>query len=328
MIVEFMRKKSFEGGAGTFQGILEDYLKNKSFNITYFGDKIFPDICFVVSGTKHIAHLIYLKYKGVKIVQRLDGFNWRFNKKYDSYPILFKMYLQNFTMNFIRKFLANEVIYQRAFVKKSWNERFGPTKKNSTIILNSAGQTFFQQSNDLKVEKYIITCVEGHIQNDNITKNILSELNESVNRNNKIERIEIYGKIKDARFVEIFKNIEFFGHINRDTVPEIYKKKKRIFFCLEINPPCPNSLIEAIASQIPCLGFDTGSFNEIVSDAGISIPFNGNPWKDENFKYSEIIPSINKIIKSYNKFSSNAFLRRQSFISSKMCDSYLKIINA
>ena len=170
MIIEFMRKKSFEGGAGTFQGILENYLKKKSYRLTYFGDKIFPDICFVVSGTRHIAHLIYLKYKGVKIIQRLDGFNWRFNKQYDSYSKLFKMYLQNFNMNFIRKFLANEVIYQSAFVKKSWNERFGSTKKNNTIILNSAGQTFFQKSNDLQGEKYIITCVEGHIQNDNITK--------------------------------------------------------------------------------------------------------------------------------------------------------------
>ena len=119
MIIEFMRKKSFEGGAGTFQGILENYLKKKSYRITYFGDKVFPDICFVVSGTRHIAHLIYLKYKGVKIVQRLDGFNWRFNKQYDSYPKLIKMYLQNLNMNFIRKFLANEVIYQSAFVKKN-----------------------------------------------------------------------------------------------------------------------------------------------------------------------------------------------------------------
>ena len=40
MIVEFIRKKSFEGGAGTFQGIFEEFLKSKSHKLVYFGQNV------------------------------------------------------------------------------------------------------------------------------------------------------------------------------------------------------------------------------------------------------------------------------------------------
>ena len=69
----------------------------------------------------------------------------------------------------------------------------------------------------------------------------------------------------------LFQNISFQGHIPREKVKEILSNNKRIFFLLELNPPCPNSLIEAISVGLPCIGFDTGSFKELLGGAGKSI---------------------------------------------------------
>ena len=326
MIIEFIRKKSFEGGAGTFQGIFENYLINKSCKLVYYGEKILPDVCFVISGTRHIFHLIYYKFRGVKIIQRLDGYNWRIKYKQDSVANILKMKLQNYLMNLIRKHIADEVVYQSNFVKKSWNNKFGTTKKNTSIILNCANKKFFQEPKINGLNNLTVTCVEGHIQDDETTRNILSELNKLTKVENKISDIEIYGKVKNKNFHQMYENIDFKNHISRSEVSKIYQEKKRIFFCLEINPPCPNSLIEAIACQIPCVGFDTGSFKEIVHEAGIAIPYGANPWEENSPNYSAVNTYIKKAIKSYDKFSHEAKSLRKKYYSEYMCDSYYQLI--
>ncbi len=327
MIVEFIRKKSFEGGAGTFQGIFEEFLKSKSHKLVYFGQNVAPDICFVISGTKHIFHLFSCKFRGVKIIQRLDGFNWRNKIGQDSLLNITKMNLQNFIMNYIRKYLADVVVYQSVFVERSWNKKFGKTKKISSVILNCAGKNFFQKPDTQNLSEYTITCVEGHIQDDQVTRNILSQLNRLNFKRHKVSEVEIYGKVKNSDFFRKYQNIHFKGHIDRSEVSGIYKNKKRIFFCLEINPPCPNSLIEAIASQIPCVGFDTGSFREIVLNAGVAIPYDADPWLEDTPNHNIINDYIIKAIGSYEQLSLEAKIIRARYKSKTMCDSYYKLIN-
>jgi len=327
MIVQFIRKVSFEGGAGTFQSIFEKYLINKSCTLTYYGENTNPDVCFVISSTRHVGYLIYCKIIGLKIVQRLDGFNWIGSFK--SIPIKnkVKMIIQNILMNFIRKFLADEVVYQSNFVKSSWEKQYGISTKRSHVIMNCAGEQFFDKPHKIIPRKYIITCVEGHIQDDKVTENILSKLNKISDDISSICDVEVYGKVKNTKFIEYFKNIKFNGHIDRSEISTIYKKNNRIYFCLEINPPCPNSLIEAIASQIPCVGFDTGSFKEIITDIGVAIPYQGNPWVDEPSNYSDISTAIEKIINSYSVYKSRTIKARGIFRPEIMCESYFNLLN-
>ena len=57
---------------------------------------------------------------GAKIIQRLDGFNDLKKMKNERFKI--KIYLSNLSMNFIRKYLANKIIYQSLFVKERWEK--------------------------------------------------------------------------------------------------------------------------------------------------------------------------------------------------------------
>ena len=193
------------------------------------------------------------------------------------------MKIQNYIMNIIRKYVADEVVYQSRFVQKSWDIKFGTTKKRTSVILNCADKKFFQQPEFTSTDYITLTCVEGHLQDDQTTRDILFQLNQLSNYDRRVVEIEVYGKVINKNFYNLYKNINFKGHIRRSEVSKIYGAKKRIFFCLEINPPCPNSLIEAIASLVPCI--DTGSFKEIVCNAGIAIPFWSRSMERELSKF-------------------------------------------
>ena len=41
------------------------------------------------------------------------------------------------------------------------------------------------------------------------------------------------------------------------------------------NKPCPNSVIEALASGVPVVGYNSGSLKELVGNAGIILPYTG-----------------------------------------------------
>ena len=103
---------------------------------------------------------------------------------------------------------------------------------------------------------------------------------------------------------------------------------KVIFFCLEINPPCPNSVIEAIASGVPITGYDTGSLKELITPgAGLVIPYDVNVWKQEDPDYDLIEPYLLKIIKNYDKYAKDArILAKKRYNIENVTKSYLKVI--
>ena len=226
----FMNKPSKEGEAGTFQSNFEKFLRNQSLDVIYPEDKIKPDLIFIISGTRRLLWLFSQKISGVKVLQRLDGMNWKFEYERVSFKEKIKQRLQNFLIAFIRRFIADHVIYQSKFIEKWWNHKYG-IKNNTSIIINGT-EPFDNFTDYQKNEKQlIITCIEGNIQNDKVTISILNFLNEVLIKNPKVDKIEIYGDTKLLKNDgKNFQNISFQGHIPREKVKEILSNNKRIFF--------------------------------------------------------------------------------------------------
>ena len=66
-----------------------------------------------------------------------------FKAKKNPFKIIIKAQIQNFIISFIRKFLANKIIYQSKYSKK-WENRFGKVLKPNTIIYNSSSSEFLK----------------------------------------------------------------------------------------------------------------------------------------------------------------------------------------
>ena len=93
-------------------------------------------------------------------------------------------------------------------------------------------------------------------------------------------------------------------------------------------PPCPNSLIEALCVGIPAVGLDTGSFREIVEDAGVVISYDFQAHGLNGFKGLSIKKALNKALEEYKEFSANAILRSEYLSSDRMCEEYSLIISS
>ena len=320
----FMNKAAPYGGPGTFQTNIERFLKKNGVEIIYPDSKISPDIIFIISGTKKIGLLLKYKFKGVKIIQRLDGMNWRHKVEDVSFLFKLKCEIVNFIIAFIRRFIANHIIYQSKYIKDIWNSKYG-TIKNSSIIYNGSNNNNFKRD---KTKLFTITCVEGNIQEDELTFQLIKNLGIIADTNPRIGKIELYGNCSKS-FIEKFsyKKIRFMGLLERDKVLDIYKKNYRIYFLLELNPPCPNSLIEALMNETPALGYDSGAFKEIVGDCGIIMPYHGKATKLDLPDFSLLEKGIDDITENYQKYILKCINVKEKFCLETMNALYFNIIN-
>lgn len=319
----FFRKPAEIGGPGTFLTNFLSHLSKTKHEIIFHPNNSIPNIVFVISGTRHILKLLYLKYAGSLIVQRLDGTDFSVNKK--NIFLFAKAHVRFFLIRFIRRYVADLVIYQSKFIKCLWTNSYGPSTSTETVIYNGASDVFFYNQ---KVNRYNphlnLICVEGSLQSNMFSNMILNILNEI--KFGFAVSVDIYGN-HSLISTDSFLNINFRGNVPRSIIPNIYNSpNKCIFLMLERNPPCPNSLIEAMCSGVPSIGLNEGSFKEITGDSSVCLKFPFENYDLTSMKI-ELTSIVNYIYFNYKYFSNNAVKRSSQFSSKTMCASYLSFIN-
>jgi glycosyltransferase involved in cell wall biosynthesis len=329
LVVAFPHPPSSIGGPGSFQSRLENRLLSDGHKVIYakHKNKIKPDVILIVGGTGKIFWLLVQKLRGIRIVHRLDGKNWQQSISKDGLSIGVKSRLVNWMIWGIKFFLADAVIYQSKFVAKVWRENifsYSNIKNDQHIIYNSVSISDFYPTRKIPAKniEFKMLCIEGTI-NGAPAITILRSINDV--------EVNIYGEVSKEvlkSFDEIPKrNIVFKGIVDRSKVPDKLAGLK-IFLNLETNPPCPNAVIEAMASGVPIVGFDSGSLKELVGDAGIVLPYGaGNPWSLTPPDCTLLDEAIKDIICNYDNYSSAARRRAERIFSlDTMYDKYCKVL--
>ena len=103
---------------------------------------------------------------------------------------------------------------------------------------------------------------------------------------------------------------------------------KKHLFSAEVNPPCPNSVIESLACGLPVIGFDTGSLSEIVQgDAGRLAPYGANQWKLEKPNIQALANAAEEVLENNEYFRTAARQQAETVLGlDKMVDEYLKVL--
>jgi len=318
------------GGMASFRLKFEQGLRARGVDVTHDLSED-SDAALVIAGTRNLIPLWRAGQRGQRIVQRLDGVNWVQRVRWAGAKYTVRAEYGNAMLAFIRGRFADHVIYQSQFIRKWWEDWYGTAKVPATVIINGVDlQTYTPDGeHDRPTDRFRLLLLEGSLAgglNSGLFHAVA--LAEKLSANFPME-VVVAGKVDDAtqRSLQSKVPVKFLGTIPREKIPML-ARSSHMMYSAEVNPPCPNSVIESLACGLPVIGFDSGSLKELVTeDAGCIVPYGGNPWKLEMPDISALALSAGEVLTKQDQFRAAARRRAESaFGLDQMVESYLKVL--
>jgi glycosyltransferase involved in cell wall biosynthesis len=323
------------GGPASFNEKLGNGLRKLGVEVTY--DFATPNLAsvLVIAGTRHLRLLSSLKKKGIPIIQRLDGMNWVHRKRYTSLRYYLRSEVNNWILSEIRSRYASNIIYQSQFSQDFWNRKYGSKSSPNSVIFNGVDLDQFSPPNSPKADhdELNVIVVEGHIKNglELGLDNVIRALNGYSKYAQKTVHLFVAGEVPNEIRKRLAEgkliDITWGGVISRLEIAEQLKQAD-LFFSAELNPPCPNSVIEAMSSGLPVASFESGAIRELVSDdCGIITPYGGNIWDLEPANAEMMADMLSAKLQNRDVLGKNARTRAfQLFGLDQMVEKYLNIL--
>ena len=337
------------GGVGSFRLKFTAGLKARGIEVTDDPDDPRVDFILLLAGTRNLTKLWRARKRGVPVIQRLDGINWVQRKRRTGLRYHLRAEYGNANLALIRRFLADKVIYQSEFTRNWWEDWYGRTRVPHTVIHNGVDLEIYHpnppRNDDFsrqekraealitkeKTEKYHLLLVEGSMAGGLDTGLLWAvRLTEALSRDLPMELL-VVGRVDAARQAQILAatdaEIRFLGVLPREQIPEI-DRSAHLYFSAEVNPPCPNAVIEALACGLPVLGFDTGSLAELVPPtAGKTVPYGGDVWKLDEPDFSALSAAAREILANLEKYRQGARQHAEENLGlEQMVDKYMDFI--
>jgi glycosyltransferase involved in cell wall biosynthesis len=318
------------GGMASFRLKFEQGLRARGVDVTH-DLSADSDAALVIAGTRNLIPLWRAGQRGQRIVQRLDGVNWVQRVRWAGAKYTIRAEYGNAMLAFIRGRFADHVIYQSQFIRKWWEDWYGAAKVPATVIINGVDlQTYTPNgAHERPADRFRLLLLEGSLAgglNSGLFHAVA--LAEKLSANFPME-VVVAGKVDNAtqRNLQSKVSVKFLGTIPREQIPAL-ARSSHMMYSAEVNPPCPNSVIESLACGLPVIGFDSGSLKELVTeDAGCIVPYGGDPWKLETPDISALALSAGEVLTKQDQFRAAARRRAESaFGLDQMVESYLKVL--
>lgn len=243
------------GGPATFLKNLKAYFDRVGFQ--YVSDiRKASVILFPISYD--LRKLKKFKKRGGRICQRLDGIYYP-GKHGDDYI------RRNGKIQTIYSELADHIIFQSEYSRAQCFDMFGPIPENAySIVTNGVNTEIFYPDVDRIFDRTDVHfCTTGNFRNADMLVPVIQAL-DSI-RSDIDFILHVVGPIRneDCAAVMSRKYIVHHDRCSMDEVSEILRESD-IFIYSHLNPPCPNSILEAIASGLPIVGYMSGSMEELL----------------------------------------------------------------
>jgi glycosyltransferase involved in cell wall biosynthesis len=291
----------------------------------------------LISSWRQLGKLWRLKRKGIPIVQRIGGINWmhrvtRFNPRY-----FLKAEYGNLLMRYTRHYLADQIVYQSEFVVRRWQQVYGPARVPHTVIHNGVDLEEFSPDGTKEPpgERQRILVVEGNFGGGyELGLKYVLDMAAGVQSKFGIPlEVMLVGKATDAvreqwsAYASL--PLTWLGKMPRERLPHL-NRSASLFFSVDVNPACPNTVIEALACGLPVLAYDTGALPEMISpEAGRVVPYQVDPWKLEIPSTGGLVDAAAEILQNQARFRAGARAQAEAAFDLKgMVQKYLEVLQS
>ncbi len=306
------------GGPSSFMKNLKMYLDK---NGIIYSDNLRNAGCIFFPISFNKSQLKQLKNRDGKIIQRLDGIYYP--TKHDNKYIELNNNIKDIYCNF-----SNHIIFQSSYSKRQCFAMFGEKKEeNYSIVINGVNKQFFYPAKSLKDNKdEIVFITTGSFRNIDMIEPIIKAL-DILNGQVKF-KLKIVGPILNPEISSLFntKYVEYLGKKTLEDVAVILRDAD-IFLYSYLNPPCPNSVLEAISCGLPVVGFDSGAMSELLFfSKELLAPVSDDLFQRyEDFDYNKLSDKILLCIDNFGYYKQRAMDNHHLFRFEECGKQYMQI---
>lgn len=322
-----------EGHAGpaAFQSRLVDGLRQRGLVVSYLPDCRPGRPLLIVGGTRRIAQVWSAKRAGSLVVQRLNGMNWIHRRRRTGLRHYLKAEWSNWLLRFTRRRLADAVVYQSLFVRDWWEREAGGVEAESAVIYNGVPLEKFKPGGlSLPEDRIRILLVEGNLGGGyEIGLRWAMEL-AALLRQQTGTRVEVAVAGAPSSKIQMAGHAADSSWLGVLTPAEVAQEHQRshLLFASDLHPACPNSVLEALASGLPVLAFDTGALSEILDEqSGVLVDYGSNPWNVDPPDIAGLAAGAREILDNRPSLSEGARRRAEKFFGQQaMVENYIQAI--
>jgi glycosyltransferase involved in cell wall biosynthesis len=276
------------GGAGpaNFQRRLEAGLAARGIAITYDPHERGIEAALIIGGTRRLGSLWQLRRRRIPVFQRLNGMNWLHRRLRTGARHYLRAEANNFLLRIIRDRFATSVIYQSAFAQGWWERVYGAATAPSCVIRNGVPLDLYRPHGPERPleDRVRILVVEGNLAGGyerGLGPAFALGLALEGQLGSKVE-VAIAGRaserVRRAWEDHAGATARWLGAIPPAEIPAL-DRGAHLLYAADLNPACPNAVVEALACGLPVVAFDTGALPELVTgDSGRLAPYGGDPW--------------------------------------------------
>jgi len=323
------------GGPSSFQSKLKAGLAIRDIETHHELSRSDTRALLITGATRSFGSLIEARRRGIRIVQRLDGMNWLHKKRSTGLRHYLRSERMNLQLAIIRRYFADRIVYQSEFTRDWWSRVYGKINKPSSTIYNGVDLNIFNLPSRFSPPEELIRIlvVEGSFQGGH-ERDLLNAVGfaEGLAKyiGKKVELV-IAGNIPENLRNHLISGdsvkINWVGVIPHEQIPDL-DRSAHLFFPAEINAACPNSVVEALASGLPVVGYATGSISELVGEeGGAAAPYGSDYWNLKPPVSESLVHAASDILENLPQFRKSARKRAETLFSlDRMVEAYQEIL--
>ena len=254
------RKKLIGGPYSFLRNLQHVFSEKKTLGFSFTNSHLKADALFFPVTFSH-AWIRYYKRLGLPVIQRLDGLNYP-EKHGNDYV------KKNKPLEGIYKNLATHIIFQSKHSKNQFEAVLGESAAQQLSIITNGARTDLFCPNEKHTfnEKHIKFITTGNFRGEDMLEPLLKALDFLEEKYTFtltiIGNLNVSDTVKHDVLAKPY--VKYEGPQNLQGIAENLKTHD-IFLFSQLNPPCPNSVIEALCCGLPVVSFDSGAMEEICS---------------------------------------------------------------